>query len=812
MTIDKKALDWKTCALLEYPQIMESVASYALSEEAASLVRESAPSYEPENAEKTKRLVSALFTRIKSADDEPRSWLPSVGFLLPKIGTQGAVLDLDEALAIGLFIERGEELRKWAIKDDEGKAAFAAMLDSDSCPDCKPAAVEVFRIVDREGKLRDLPSLRAIRRRISGLERELKTAVSRYTSDDEYRRMLQSALPSQRDGRTVLAVKANFRGRIRGIVHEASSSGQTVFVEPLDVVEKNNEILIETRNLNAEIQRILRELTEKIAAYAEPLEMFHSRLIELECLRARARYSAATKGSFVRSSFARSSFAKDSVEHEEPETLILKLARHPLLAKAVPVTIEMKNSTRTLIITGPNTGGKTVALKTLGLFALMNQSGLALPLEEGSVLPVFDGVYADIGDEQSIKQSLSTFSAHVSNISSITAFATEKSLVLLDELGAGTDPEEGGAIAMAVLDFLIERNSRLFITTHHGILKNYGYTRRGVENASVEFNARTLSPTYRIINGVPGESRALDIALANGLDRAIVEKARLYIDDEKSDVSALISGLEQKHRELAGKEMQSALEQGRLREQKRKADLKELQLRQKEAELKRDAVGKLQNLLRESRKTLENLVREVKEGELGREKTLKVKEFLDALARNVEDESAKADEEERAMKGDCAPAAAAPAAFAVAMEVLAGPSKQRGVILQADKKSFNGNSWIINTGSMRMSLPEKDLVPAAPSKAAQPADWSADLDAANNAVFELKLLGMRLDEATDALRRQIDAASLSGLKAFAVVHGKGEGVLQKGIHAYLKNDPSVADYYFARPELGGFGRTEVILR
>jgi DNA mismatch repair protein MutS2 len=808
MTINKKTLAEKTRALLEYPQIMESVASHALSEEAASLVRESTPFYGPENAEKTKRLVQTLFARIKSIDDEPRSWLPSVGFLLPKIGTQGAVLELDEARAVALFIERGEELKKWAMKDDECKAAFATMLDSDSCPDCKPAAVEVFKIVDREGKLRDLPSLRAIRRRISGLEKELRAAISRYASDDEYRRMLQSALPSQRDGRTVLAVKANFRGRIRGIVHEASSSGQTVFVEPLDVVEKNNEILIETRNLNAEIQRILRELTEKVAAYAEPLAKFHSAVIELECLRARARYSAATKGSFVRSSFVKTT---NEEEEEELVSLILKQARHPLLVKAVPVTIEMKNGARTLIITGPNTGGKTVALKTLGLFALMNQSGLALPLEEGSVMPVFDGVYADIGDEQSIKQSLSTFSAHVSNISAITAFATEKSLVLLDELGAGTDPEEGGAIAMAVLDFLIERNSQMIITTHHGILKNYGYTRKSVENASVEFNARTLSPTYRIINGVPGESRALDIALANGLDQAIVERARLYIDDEKSDVSALITGLEQKHRELAGKEMQSAMEQHRLREQRRKADLKELQLRQKEAELKRDAVGKLQNLLRESRKTLENLVREVKEGELDREKTLKVKEFLNELARNVEDESAAAREEEFSMM-ERSDAAAPAACFTPGMEVFAGLSKQRGVILQADKKNTNGNSWIINTGSMRMSIPEKDLVPAAPLKAAQSASWAAELDAASSAVFELKLLGMRLDEATEALRRQIDAASISGLKTFAVVHGKGSGVLQKGIHAYLKNDPSVADYYFARPELGGFGRTEVILR
>ena len=817
MTIDRKTLAEKTQSLLEYPQIMENAASHAVSEEAAAILREAPPLYEPAAVEETKNIVSAIFARILSSDGEPRSWLPSIGFLLPKIGTSGAVLDLDEALAVGLFIERGEDVRKWAAQNSgsreaengKGEAALFTMLglsnsqQEDPFPDCKPVAAEIFKVMDREGKIRDIPSLRAIRRRIGSLEKELKTSVSRYLSDEEYKRMLQSAVPSQRDGRTVLAVKANFRGRIRGIVHEVSSSGQTVFIEPLDVVEKNNEILLEKRNLDAEIQRILRELTEQIAAFAEKLEKFHLILIEFECLRARARYSAATKGHFAKN------------PDEGRKNLILKQARHPLLKKAVPVDIEMRAGTRTLIITGPNTGGKTVALKTLGLFAMMNQSGLALPLEEGSVMPIFDGIYADIGDEQSIKQSLSTFSAHISNISSITAFAAENSLVLLDELGSGTDPEEGGAIAMAVLDFLIEKKSRMIITTHHGILKNYGFTREGVENASVEFDAHTLSPTYRIINGVPGESRALDIARANGLDSGIVTRARKYIDDEQSDVSALISGLEQKHRELAGIELQSTMEQKRLREEKRKTDLKELQLKQKEAELKRESVGKLQNLLRESRKTLENLVREVREGELDREKTLKVKEFLNDLARNVEDESAALDEEEREMKEQFLneeTGAGGSAAFAPGMEVFAGPSKQRGVILRQDRKNAGGSSWIIRIDSLRMSFPEKDLIPAAPAKNKQHASWTTELGAAAGAVFELKLLGMRMEEAAEALRRQIEAASLSGLKTFSVVHGKGSGILQKGIHAYLKEDPLVADYYFSRPELGGFGRTEVILR
>jgi len=807
MIIDKETLTEKTLLLLEYPKIMESVSSCAMSTEAADIIKNSKPVFNG-SSEKIKAKVRAIHSILKYSE-APRSWLPSIGFLLPKIEVSGTVLDLDEALAAGLFIERGIELRKWILadrdtneRDTSGMQALSTMLDSGNIPDCSSTAAEIFKIIDREGNLRDIPVLRAIKKRIESLEKELKAAVSRYSSDDDYRRMLQSPLPSQRDGRAVIAVKANFRGRIRGIVHEVSSSGQTVFVEPLDVVEKNNEVLIEKRNLDAEIQKILRELTEKISGTAGDLIIFHSIIIELECLKAKALYSVNTKGCFT------------CIGGQD--YLILKQARHPLLKKAVPIIIEMNNDIRTLIITGPNTGGKTVALKTLGLLAMMNQSGLALPLQEGSFLPVFDGVYADIGDEQSINQSLSTFSAHITNISAIAAHAGESSLVLLDELGSGTDPEEGGAIAMAILDFLIEKKSRMIVTTHHGILKNYGYTRDGVENASVEFDAHTLSPTYKIINGLPGESRALDIAAANGLDSSIVQKARNYINEEKSDISKLIKGLEQKQRELAGIEKKSSLEQNRLKEEKRKADLKELRLRQKEAELKRESVGKLQLLLRESRKTLENLVRELKEGEVDREKTLKVKEFLNELARNVENESEALDEEERIImeqflkaEGEVSFSAAA---FTPGMEVFAGPSKQRGVIVRSDKKSTSGTSWIVNTGSVKMSFSEKELQPTSPVKTSASASWAAEYGISGNAVFELKLLGMRLEDAKDALRSQIEAATLSGLKNFAVIHGKGSGILQKGIHDYLKKDPAVADYYFARPELGGFGRTEVVLK
>lgn len=816
MLIEKNVLTEKTCKLLEFDKILERLAAHAMSEEAAAMIREERPSTDAAGVAQTKKAVRAIIARMHSGDPEPRAYLPSIGFLLPKLDVEGTSLEIDEAFAIGLFAACGEELRQWLTPEETPSAVLAETLSA--MPDCSGIAAAVFRVLDRDGNLRDLPELRVIKRRIQGLNAALEAAVSRYAANDDVRRMLQSAVPSQRDGRIVLAVKANFRGRIRGIVHEVSSSGQTVFIEPEDVVEKNNDILIEKRNLDAEIKRILLNLTAGIADRRDDLNIFRSMILSVEVLRAKARYSLDTRGSF-----SPDETAPGEASLAEPASLVLVQARHPLLHKAaspaVPIDLSMDGGTLALIITGPNTGGKTVALKTVGLLAMMNQIGLALPAAEGTALPVFDGIFADIGDEQSIDQSLSTFSAHITNIANIINHASARSLALLDELGSGTDPQEGSAIAMAVLDCLIEKRARLIVTTHHGILKNYGYTRQEVENASVEFDTRTLSPTYRIITGIPGESRALEIAERNGLPPDIVTRARNYVDSGHSDVSALIGGLKQKHRELDALTAKNKLEDIRLTNERRESDLKELRLRQKEIELKAGLAGKLRLLLDESRKTLENLVREIREGELSREKTIKVKQFLQDLARTVEAEEAALEAEEQAVTAarQAAGKAEAPAGtaaeFAPGMEVFAGKNRRRGVLVREDKKNAAGKTWIVETGSLKIRFPEGELTLAAPSPTpSKPLIAAVDLAPAAAVSAEINLCGMRLEDALETLRRQLDAAVLSGLKSFAVVHGKGDGILQKGVHDRLKHEAAVADYYFARPELGGFGRTEVILK
>jgi len=806
----------KTIGLLEFDRIKDAVANCALSAEAARIICEEIPLFDPAKVRIRKKLVSSFCELIKNNDGEKRQEFPETGFLLPRFAVEGSVLDADEALAMGLFLERGEELRRFILNgtEQENENTIALRELAESAPDCSQLTAAIFRIIDKDGSVRDLPEIKKIRRRIQDLGKDLEQVASRFGSDENTRRMLQSGLPSQRDGRLVLAVKANFKGRIKGIVHEVSDTGQTIFVEPEESVEKNNQILIEKANLEAEIRRLLRDLTNTLAEHRFEIEEFHRIIINLESLRARARYSLEMRRGCC--------FAEEPAGHEKSTVLALRQAHHPLLGKsAVPIDLELDCNTRMVIITGPNTGGKTVTLKTIGLFALMNQAGLALPAAD-AVLPIFDAVYADIGDEQSLSQSLSTFSAHMTNIAGIIEEATEQSLVLLDELGAGTDPEEGSAIAMSILDHFIETKSTVVLTTHHGMLKNYGYSREGVENASVEFDRRTLSPTYRIIMGIPGESRAVDIAAQNGFPPVLIEKARSYLDDERSDVSALIAGLKEKHRELDNASRSAKKEEKRLREDRREADLKALSLRQKEHFLRQEGASEFRRFLSESRKGLENLVREIREGELTREKTVKVKDFIRDLETRSAAMGAALEAEELSLmemaaeiktESDGLVRTPPGAVIVPGTEVLAGNSRQKGTVIRRDNKKTA--AWIVETGSVRMSFSESELFPVKNTNQSSPktVGWTTELaQTETGPKLEINLLGMRLEEALDTLRRQIDVAVLAGLREFSVVHGKGDGILQKGVQDYLRNDPAVTDFYFSRPELGGFGRTEVVLK
>ena len=836
--------------LLDFFRMREDLAGYCVSYEGQALMRATLPCARPESVRNLKRDVAALLEELNGVE-MPSLPFPVIEDLLPKARKEGMFLELDELFALGLWIRSYETLighlssmlrlstshadakgghrpagyrdvpfaemstqfkGEPEIADDQDEESWAN-IDFEALIRAAPSLAQmrknIFAVLTPDGELRDLPRIRALRSAIQKAQAENSRLVNQYLTDPSFQDALQSNAATERDNRTVIAVKANFKGRIRGIVHEFSSTGQTVFMEPLELVEGNNRLLeLETR-LNEEIRTVLREVGDEIRPGFPALEKARRTLALADVRLARALQAK------------RADFAL-------PQTLDsgihLFQARHPLLGKkAVPIDVDIPDGTKVLLITGPNKGGKTVSLKTIGLLVLLHQYGAGIPALGTSGFAVFDTVFADIGDEQSIDQSLSTFSGHMTVISDIATHATDRSLVLLDELGAGTDPEEGCAIAMGLLDHFIDRGSMTIVTTHHGVLKNYGYTKPSCLNASMEFNAKSLSPTYRISMGVPGESRALDIALQTGLLKTIVDTARGYLDDERSDYTALMRSLGEKQRELDSLEREKKKQlQGAL-ESRRVADLEKLKVRQRELELKRQGVADLAHFLSDSRKTFENLVRELRESGKIVEEAPQGRKFLQEIAEDLErkrDALASFEREtedlEARISGDGARVSRANSG-----ELIPGSrvvyQRKEGTLL----RTVDADRALVQIGSLRLTVPlaELGIARASQKQAAESQRMKYQVELSptpegngRTASAELDVRGIRLAEALDILRKQIDVASLAGLGTFSVIHGTGEGILAKGIHEWLKTQPAIADYYFARPEDGGFGKTWIHLK
>jgi DNA mismatch repair protein MutS2 len=828
---------------LDFFRLRERLEGYCLSYEGQALMRSTLPCSRPESVQALKQDLALLVDALQNRDLPPLSF-PNIEALVPKAQKEGVLLEVDELFALGLWTKSYEQLfaflrstlrpsrekdqtRHPSVGPDEinhglSLGAGENSVDDErwalpgietivfSAPSLSEIQKKIFAVVTEEGEMRDLPRLRSLRAAIQKAQAENLRLVNQYLSDPNLQDALQSNAATERDNRTVIAVKANFRGRIKGIVHEFSSTGQTVFIEPIELVERNNRLFeLETR-LAEEIRAILRET-------AEALRPLFPTLVEGRNFLAAADVRLARAFQLQREDLAIAQVLASGVH--------LYQARHPLLGKkAVPIDVDIPDGTRVLIITGPNTGGKTVSLKTIGLLALLNQYGAGIPALPTSGFAIFDTICADIGDEQSIDQSLSTFSGHMKVISDIAASATGRSLVLLDELGAGTDPEEGCAIAMALLDYFLERGCMTIVTTHNGVLKNYLYTKPGWLNASMEFDAHSLSPTYRIIMGVPGESQALEIARQTGLSGQIVDVARGYLDNERSDYTALMRSLGEKQRELDQLERERRQQLQRALESRRKADLEHLRVRQRELELRRQGVAELNKFLSESRRAFENLVRELRESGRKAEEASIGREMLQNVSNEIQrqaDALARFEEETEALKG-------------------AMTSRQDGIrrvdaaALQAGQKvlfqgreaivlrTLDAKKVLVQVGALRLpvaadalSLPREEkrkADQAARAMMSYQVELSDSSGGAPRASPELDVRGMRLAEAIETLSRQIDAASLAGLSTFSVIHGTGEGILAKGIHDWLKTQPAVADYYFARPEDGGFGKTWIHLK
>lgn len=829
-------MDKKTLEELDYYRIREIISGFCISQEGKNTLLKNEPLSDCEKIEFRKTLSNEWLKYINSTRAPALSYWQPVHEIFKIISIENSTLSLEQVYSLGQFCNAVKKVCT-ALQSAKTDLQINALAElTESFPDLTPPSQEIFRIITPEGEMKDLPELRAIRNKIASLNLKIKSIMHKFISDSKYSDIIESNVPALKNGRQVLAVKSSRRSTISGIIHEVSQTGQTVFIEPDEAVICSNELIQAEFELQQETRKILTELTSKLKPFVQDFTKSLSIMKILDCTFAAASWGKANNCVFATTT--------------DTEPLCIIQARHPLLGeKAVPIDVRFLDNKRILIITGPNTGGKTVTLKTIALFAMLNQSGFPIPAAEGTRLPIFTNIFADIGDEQSLDQSLSTFSGHMKNIARAVTKADSGSLVLLDEFGSGTDPQEGAAISMAVLDNLIEKKAFVLITTHQGILKNYGYTHPECINASVEFNSDTLSPTYKLLMGVPGESHALDIAKRSGLPNAIVNKARSYIANEKTDVSALIKGLTKKHSEIEELQEQFRQKEYELNEKWRKNDLKSLSLKQKEHELKLGYQKESQEFLENSRKELENLVRLIKEGEITREKTLKVKKFIadttqaveqkqqqiqqeeeqlieeqKRIAQNQKAYSSKKTEKKRKLKNSEALKYATPLVsneqqttqpekleFVPGATVISATSNQQGTLISSEKKG----TWLVQFGSIKMTLKQKDLILVGTNKNPTPTvtyDLISETSDQNaKPAFELRLLGMRADEALKVLERQIDLCTIQNFHNFSIIHGKGTGILQQMVQDYLSNCPAVKEFSFAPPEDGGSGKTYVTL-
>ncbi|RKP54481.1 endonuclease MutS2 [Cohnella endophytica] len=777
----------KALHTLEYDKIVQRLIGLT----STSLGREEAEKLSPS------RELSVVQRRLAATDEASRAvalkgtapfgGITDIRSSLYRAKLQG-ILQPPELMEVAQFIMGSRRLNRFiALAGEETALPLLADL-CEPLTDYKALEDDIRRCIDEQGEVLDSasPELASVRRDIrinAGRAREKLESLVRSSS---VQKMLQDALITMRNDRYVIPVKQEYRAHFGGIVHDQSGSGATLFIEPEAVVQMNNklrELKIKEQN---EVERILRKLTEQVGERADLLTGDAELLGMIDFIFAKASLAHALHATLP--------------EMNDEGKLLLHKARHPLIEfkQAVPIDIELGETYTSIIVTGPNTGGKTVSLKTIGLLSLMAMSGLFIPAEDGSKLCVFDGIYADIGDEQSIEQSLSTFSSHMTNLISMLNQVTRRSLVLLDELGAGTDPAEGSALAIAILEHLQKLGCRLIATTHYSELKAYAYNREGIINASMEFDVATLRPTYRLLVGVPGRSNAFAIAERLGLPKSIIDHARGEVSEDELKVDSMIASLEQ-DRLQAQSERQLA-ERMRREVEKLQSDMEEERFKLQEQKAKL-----LENAREEARQAISKAKREAEEiiGDLRRlalEEGASVKEHkLIEARRRLEDAVpspvAKPNRSSGAKQGKIE------SGDEVKVLSLGG---QKGHVVEL----IGGSEAMVQLGILKMKVALADLEPmrkSASSKAPIAQATIVKRSRDENVRTELDLRGMMLDEAIMEVDRFLDEAFLSNLGQVYIIHGKGTGALRTGVQEFLRRHKHVKSYRLGQFGEGGAG-------
>ena len=720
---------------------------------------------------------------------------------------RGRCLSMRELLQVRASIASSRQVKAF-LKEDmpEGLkiiSEIAGLLD----PAVKLER-DIYDAIISEDEMSDnaSPVLKSIRREMRNKNDLIKSRLQKMVSSSSAKSHLQDAIVTMRNGRYVIPVKREYISLFPGMVHDQSSTGATLFVEPQAVVTLNNELRQLEHDEQAEITRILELFSSRVGEHHQSLQNDQRLMAELDFINAKGKLSVMMDG---------------AEPHLNDENIIdIRTGRHPLIPadKVVPTNIELGRDWTTLLITGPNTGGKTVTLKTIGLMCLMAQSGLHVPADERTSLPVLKEIFADIGDEQSIEQSLSTFSSHMKNIIEIFRNAGEGSLVLLDELGAGTDPLEGAALGIAELERLKEAGALVAATTHYTELKKYALSTPGVENASMEFNVETLSPTYKLRVGLPGKSNAFEISEKLGLDKSIIERAAELMGEEQLEFEEAVSRVEADQAAAEARLAEAGREREAAQEAMSEAEKELAKARAEAAKIVEDARKKAGVMLRDAQGTIDEIASELRDIQ-HRKKNAGFNEGH--IAGGAAEGRRKLRQAESALKPADAPKVETiqtgkmpdPEDLKIGMRVKYTKLDQTGDVESIPDSRGN---FRIRLGSIRMTVNVKDVVIAESepqgNKEKKKAKYgNMSFGKTKTVSTEINLIGMNLDDATDRMNKYIDDAFLAGLKTVNIIHGRGSGILRKGLRAELRRNKHVESYKSAPYDQGGEGNTIVTL-
>ncbi len=790
---------------LEFPEVLGKLAGFARSEAAISMSKNLKPSRSLDETNYSQKETADSLRVIQTREGLLVGSYPEVTTSLKRAKVDGAVLSLSELYEMSRFLTYADELSK-QIPDESSEYFLADNIfynELDKIKSLSGLTKELKTAIISEDELSDnaSPQLRQIRRNIQEAQVKIRKNLEKLLKS--VGDALQEQLITIRRGRFVLPVKAENKRKVAGIVHDTSNSGQTLFIEPLSVVEENNNLRELAAAEQREIDLILERLSSRIRENHETINANSKQIIKLDFMQAKARLAQNMRAS------------KPLMNDDGRIKLIA--ARHPHIdaAKVIPIDIELGSDYRSLLITGPNTGGKSVSLKTVGLLSLMAMSGLHIPAADKSELSIFENIYTDIGDKQSIAEDLSTFSAHMKTLVEITENVQETDLVLVDELGSGTDPNEGAALAIAVIEYLLNRNCVTVVTTHYKELKVYAIETEGIENASMEFDEDNLTPTYRVLLGVPGTSHAFSIAERMGLNEDIISRAQEEMSDEELRLEKILADIEKSRIELEERTRAAEKLEIQMLNELRKAENEKNRLEIARQDLARDTRNATREELKRQTRVVDELIDELEQKissgqNVNMEDAKALRSMLRTELRDVEEKIGtstlgnihkKSGNKKNTNLGE------GDDAFSPSLNL------EGKIITSPDSKG----QVQFRAGQLTVTLPLNSLSPAQANKNKPQEDKSrvrhtARARARTNFSYEIKLIGLRVEEALHKLDNYLDDAVLSNAEDVRIIHGKGTGALKNAVHEFLRTDRRVVKYELATYGEGDAGVTIASLR